>query len=163
MRNLTAISRISVGAMLGLAMVTAAACSNPVSGTGSTAAGIGSIGTDSAGSSSARSGGAASPKAAAQALLDGVKANDAAKIKDATCEHWPSIDGKGKFDLNVEMDPPAQRAFPKSVVGEPRRDGDAWRVPMTMQDEMGTNTATVKVIQEGGGYVACGMGLEIGG
>jgi hypothetical protein len=32
-----------------------------------------------------------------------------------------------------------------------------------MKDEMGTDTATIKVVQAGSGYIACGMDLKIGG
>jgi hypothetical protein len=168
MRNVTVGSRICVGAMLALAVVTATACSNSVSGTA-----IGTGSTQTAGASGPTAGasgpaagarsGAASPKAAVQALLDGVKANDSAKIKAVTCQNWPGLAGTGTFDLNAEMDPPAQSAFPNGVVGEPRRVGDTWQVPVTMKDEMGTDTATIKVVQAGSGYIACGMDLKIGG
>lgn len=109
--------------------------------------------------SSARPG-AKSPKAAVQALIDGVKAGDDDKIEAAVCEHWSSpVNRTGKFALEKELDPPAQKAFPKGTPGEPREDGDEWTVPVEMP---GDSPITVKVVKEGKGYFACGFGVTGG-
>nr|WP_157529361.1 hypothetical protein [Kibdelosporangium sp. MJ126-NF4]CEL23057.1 hypothetical protein [Kibdelosporangium sp. MJ126-NF4] len=104
--------------------------------------------------------GASSPKAAVQALIDGVKEGDKAKVDAAVCEQWPSPVSRGGFAIENELDPPAQRAFPKSEAGEAKQDGDKWTVPVSMP---GDQPITVTVVQAGKGYLACGFGLTSGG
>ncbi|ALG11929.1 hypothetical protein [Kibdelosporangium phytohabitans] len=133
-----------------------------------TACGGGSTGGTAipAGSSSADTGGAEerpggkSPKAAVQALIDGVKENDKDKIDAAVCDRWPGpVSRNGDFALDQELDPPAQKAFPKGVPGDAREEGDKWTVPVDMP---GDSPITVTVVQEGKGYFACGFGVAGG-
>jgi hypothetical protein len=133
--------------VLGLVTMLVTACSSSTNGTAV------ATGTGSTGNPGGRTG-AASPEAAVQALIDGVKENDQAKIDATVCPKWPSLSGSGKFVLDRELDPPAQRAFPRSVAGQAKQDGDIWKVPVSMP---GDSPITVTAVREGKAYLACGF------
>lgn len=139
--------RIGVFGIAALSVVLAG-CGGSTEGTAT--AGGSSTGTSAAKEKSDRAG-ASSPKAAVQALIGAAKAGDQDKIDAVVCEDWPR---SGKLELDKELDPPAQKAFPKSSAGEAKQDGDAWLVPVDMP---GDSPISVKVVRAGKDYFACGF------
>src|ERR1043165_3461669 len=105
--------RIGVLGVTALVSMVIAGCGSSTSGTAT------AVGASTAKETKSERPGASSPKAAAQALIDAVKGGDQDKIDAVVCENWTSPTNRsGKFSLASELDPPAQKAFPKSTAGE---------------------------------------------